>query len=135
MNLLQLVGYYNRKKPKMKYKSVCTVLNQHHGVNISDRRFKYVCKKQGLSCKINVNSEILKDMVINQLGTSSSLLGYKQMTEILAVRYAVSVSKEDVRKTVKNVNPDRVTIRRNKLIRRRIYHTTRPGYIYHIDGN
>ena len=46
-------------------------------------------------------------MVINELGTSSSLLGYRQMT---------------------------VSIRRNKLIRSRIYHTIGPGYIYHIDG-
>ena len=51
MNLLQLVEYYHRKKPKMKYKAFCTVLNQHHGISISEKRFKYVCKKQGLSRK------------------------------------------------------------------------------------
>ena len=117
-------------KPKM-----TTVLNQHHGVRISERRLKYICKKQGLSGKRNVNSEILKDMVINELGTSSSLLGYRQMTEILAVRYGVSISKEDVRKTLKNIGLDGVTIRRNKVIRRRICHTIGPDYIYHIDGN
>ena len=135
MNLLQLVEYYHRKNPKMKYKTICAVLNQHHGVSISERRLKYICKKQGLSRKRNVNSETLKDMVINELRTSSLLLGYRQMTELLAVRYGVSISKEDVRKTLKNIDPDVVTIRRNKVIRRRIYHTTGPGYIYHIDEN
>ena len=119
----------------MKYRSICTVLNQHHGVNISERRLKYICKKQRLSLKRNVNNETLKDMVINKLGMSSSLLGYRQMTEILAVRYGVSISKEDVRKTLKSIDPDGVTIRRNKVIRRRIYHTIGSGYIYHIDGN
>ena len=73
-------------------------------------------------------------MVINELGTSSSLLGYRQMTVILAVRYGVSISKEDVRKNLKNIDPEGVSIRRNKLIRSRMYHTIRPGYIYHIDG-
>ena len=135
MNLLQLVEYYHRKNPKMKYKTICAVLNQHHGVSISERRLKYICKKQGLSRKRNVNSETLKDMVINELRTSSLLLGYRQMTELLAVRYGVSISKEDVRKTLKSIDPDGVTIRRNKVIRRRIYHTIGPGYIYHIDGN
>ena len=77
----------------MKYRSICTVLNQHHGVNISERSLKYICKKQRLSLKRNVNNETLKDMVINKLGMSSSLLGYRQMTEILAVRYGVSISK------------------------------------------
>ena len=69
-------------------------------------------------------------MVINELGTSSSLLGYRQMTEILVVRYGVSISKEDVRKTLKNIDPEGVPIRWNKVIRRRIYHPIKPGYIY-----
>ena len=101
MNLLQLVEYYHRKKPKMKCRRICAVLNQHHGVSISERRLKYICKKQGLSRKRNVNNQTLKDMVINELGTSSSLLGYRQMKEILAVMCPVSFSKEDVRKTLK----------------------------------
>ena len=114
MILLQLVEYYYRKKPKIKYRSICTVLNQHYGVSISDRRLKYICKKQGLSRIRNVNNETLKDMVINELGTSSSLLGYKQMAEVLAVRYGVSISKEDARKTLKNIDPEGVSIRRKK---------------------
>ena len=57
------------------------------------------------------------------------------MTETLAVRYGVSISEEDVRKTLKNIEPDGVMIRRNKVIRRRIYHTIGPGCIYHIDEN
>ena len=57
------------------------------------------------------------------------------MTEILAVRCGVSFSKEHVRKTLKSIDPDLVTIRRNEVIRRRIYHTIGSGYIYHIDGN
>ena len=119
----------------MKYKTICTVLNEHHGVGISKRRLKYICNKQVLSRKRNKNSGTLKDMVINELGTSSSLLGYVQMTEIPAVRYGVSISKEDVRKTLKNINPHGVTKRRNKVNRRKIYHTIGPGYIYHIDEN
>ena len=55
------------------------------------------------------------------------------MTEILAVRYGVSISKEDVRKSLKNSDPEGVEIRRNKVIRRGIYYTTWPGY--HIGGN
>ena len=49
--------------------------------------------------------------------------------------YGVSISKEDVRKTLKTIDPEGVTIRRSKVIRRTIYHTIGPGYIYHIDRN
>ena len=51
------------------------------------------------------------------------LLGYRKLTEILAVRYGVNISKEDVRKTLKKIDSDRVTIRRKKIIRRRMYQT------------
>ena len=51
------------------------------------------------------------------------------------VRYGISLSKKDVRKTLENIDSDGVKIRRNKVIRRIIYHTNGPGYIYHIDGN
>ena len=40
------------------------------------------------------------------------------MIEILAVRYGVSISKKDIRKTLTNIDPEGVTIRRNKVIRR-----------------
>ena len=35
----------------------------------------------------------------------------------------------------KNIDPDGVTIRREKVIRRKIYHTIGSGYIYYIDEN
>ena len=88
----------------MKYRGICTVSNQHHGVSISERRLKYLCKKQGISRKRNLNNETSKDSVINELGTSSSLLGYRQMTEIPAVRYDVVNSKEDIRKTLGKID-------------------------------
>ena len=113
MILLQLVEYYYRKKLKMKYRSICTVLNQHR-VSISERRLKYICKNQGLSRIRNVNNETLRDMVINESGKSSSLLGYKQTTEVPAARYGVSISREDARKTLKNIDPEGVSTRRKK---------------------
>ena len=65
MTILQLVEYYHRKKPKMKYRSIYIVPNQHHGIIISESRLKYICKKQWLSRKRNVNNKTLKDVVIN----------------------------------------------------------------------
>lgn len=51
------------------------------------------------------------------------LLSYRKLTEILAFRYGVNISKEHVRKTLKKIDSDRVTIRRKKIIRGRMYQT------------
>ena len=51
------------------------------------------------------------------------LLSYRELTEILAFRYGVNISKEHVRKTLKKIDSDRVTIRRKKIIRGRMYQT------------
>ena len=45
------------------------------------------------------------------------------------------VAKEDVRKALKSVDPDGVNKRKSKTIVRREYLSSRPGSIYHIDGN
>ena len=45
MIFLQLVEYYYRKKLKMKYRSICTVLNQH---GISEFR------KEGLNTSVKI---------------------------------------------------------------------------------
>ena len=74
-------------------------------------------------------------MVKNKLRTSSLLLGYRQMGETLAIRYGISLSQTDARKTLRNIDPDAVTTRRKKVIKKRIYHTFGPGFIYHIKGN
>lgn len=51
------------------------------------------------------------------------LLSYRKLTEILAFRYGFNISKEHVRKTLKKIDSDRVTIRRKKIIRGRMYQT------------
>ena len=68
ITLLQLVEYYNRKKQKMKYRGISAVINEDHGVfwreglNTSVKSKDFLVK--------NANGETLKDMIINELGTS-----------------------------------------------------------------
>ena len=57
------------------------------------------------------------------------------MTETISVKYNVNVSKNDVRKVLKELNPSDVQDRWRNLIARRIYDTNGPAEVYHIDGN
>ena len=77
---------------------------------MNERRLKYLCQK----CLINsqkVNDSELENIVANELGTSNILVGYRQMTEIVRLKYGVRVAKERVRCTLKRIDPEGVILR------------------------
>ena len=135
LSLVELVHYYHGVKPKLKYKDICRIINNHHGVALSGRKLKYICALENLNRKRNVTPSILKGIIANELGTSSSQFGYKQMTENISLKYGVNVAKEVVRKLLLETDPEGVDSRRKKAIRRRIYESDGPGDVYHIDGH
>ena len=51
------------------------------------------------------------------------------------MKYNVWVSKEDVRKAIKEIDPEGVDRQRSKVVHRRVYEFLGPGHIYHLDGN
>jgi len=57
------------------------------------------------------------------------------MTELIALKFDVNISRENVRKALLKVDPEGVETRRNKTIKRRIYQTEGPMDVLHIDGN
>ena len=76
--------------------------------------------------------------VSNELSTLLIKVGYRQMTEMtetITVKYNINVSKNDVLKVLKELNPSDVQDRWRKLITCRIYDTNRLADVYHIDGN
>ena len=77
----------------------------------------------------------LQELIRNELYTSSSLVSYRQMTEIINWKYNLNVSKEAVRLALLEVDPQGVEGPRRKTINRGNYYTDGPGDVYHIDGN
>ena len=69
------------------------------------------------------------------MNTSHSKVGYRQLTELLSLKFGINAAKNTVRLTLRDVDPDGVEERRGKVIKRRIYKTDGPGEVYHIDGN
>ena len=57
------------------------------------------------------------------------------MTVTISVKCNVNISKNDVRKILKELNPSDVQDSWRKLITRRIYDNNGPADVYHIDGN
>ena len=57
------------------------------------------------------------------------------MAECITLKYNIWLSKEDVRKAIKEIYPEGVDRRRRKVIHRRVYKSLSPGHVYHLDGN
>ena len=49
LNLEELFSYYHHVKPKLKYEDICRVIIQQHGIPLSLRRFKEMCRKKKLT--------------------------------------------------------------------------------------
>ena len=133
--LIQLVKYYHGVRPKFKNKEICSIINNHHEISLSPRQLKELMRKNGLRRVRNINDSTLRDLIKLEMTTSACKLGYKQLTEIVSVKYDVNLSKESVRLALKVVDPEGVEERKRKTIMRRIYDTEGPGDVYHLDGN
>ena len=69
------------------------------------------------------------------IGITSEHIGYRQMTEIISLKYGVNILKEHMRKALVNIYPEGVSMRKEKTRRRRTYRTNGPFDVFHIDGN
>ena len=74
-------------------------------------------------------------MTENELNTSLSSVGYRQMTENFCLKYGVNVAMEDIHKALKSAGPDEVNKRKSKTIMRREFLSSGPDSIFYIAVN
>ncbi len=133
--MIALVHHYHGLSPKYTKREICMLIKKDHGIAITERQLKYICKKEGLSKCRNIDYSTLKEMVANELDSSRSKVGYRQMSEIINLRYGTRIAKESIRKALKDVDPAGVEERRGRVLKRKVYETKGPNEVYHIDGN
>ena len=130
LKLKDLIVYYHQIRPVLKYSEICHIICTIHNRSISVKQLKYFCQKLKLTRRRHVQDDLVKDIISNELSTSRSCLGYRQLSEFINIKYSLTVSKEQVRKCLKVVDPEGVKERWRKVIRRRIYETDGPGYMH-----
>ena len=108
LDLNGLAKYYCLFTPKFTLNEICSLINKHHQHNVTKRRVKYLIQKHGLSRKKMDQS--------NELDTSRSLLGYRQIAEMISLKYEVNISKENARLALLHVDPDGVRNRRRNAM-------------------
>ena len=73
----------NKIRPKLKYKHICNLINELHGVSLTMRRLLQICKKLGLSRQRNIDDGTLCPLLSNELGE------FQIMYALIYVRLAV----------------------------------------------
>ena len=68
ISLDDMVLCYFNIRPKMKYKHICNLINERHGVPLTMRRLLQICKKIGLSRQRNIDNGTLYSILSNELG-------------------------------------------------------------------
>lgn len=133
-SLMDLVKYYSSLKT-FTNGEICNLINVHHQRDLTPRQLKYIRKKSGLQRYSYISQEDLRNIILNELETVNSRIGYRQMAEFINLKYGILVSKEKVRKLLRILDPEGVQERSRNVIKRRIYQTLGPNDICHIDGN
>ena len=68
VSLDDMVLCYFNIRPKLKYKHICNLINERHGVPLTMRRLLQICKKLGLSRQRNIDDGTLYSILSNELG-------------------------------------------------------------------
>ena len=76
LNVFQLVEYYFQIKPKLKYKNICTIINEFHGLPLTMRQLKEIYRRKGYSRRRNVDDVTLHGILSNELGRVFYVFNY-----------------------------------------------------------
>ena len=68
-----------------------------------------------------------------ELDGPSNSSGYRSITHTLKLE-GMQVPRKTVRILVKELDPDGVIFRKSGILRRLIYHSPWPNYVWHVDG-
>ena len=103
-----------------------------HGIRISLRHLKRILSRLG--CSRRRFQSNLDEIVEKELKGSESLLGYRAMHQRLLNQYGLLTTREVVRHVLKIFDPEGVEHRLRHRLRRRVYRSKGPNYLWHIDG-
>ena len=89
LTLDELVCYYHHVRPRFKHKEILSIIVSHHRVRIAYSTIKPIWKREVLNREKNATDRELKNIFRNELNTSLSLAGYRQMTEWITLKYNI----------------------------------------------
>ena len=117
-----------------KYKEILSLLEVRHGVEISLRTLHRLLRKNSLYRKGVQSSAVeIVSFIQNELQGSGSCIGYRAMQQ-RCINNKLSVSQAVVAEILRDLDPVGVDARRRRTLRRRLYYSRGPNWVWHLDG-
>ena len=123
-------------KKGYRYKEILEFLEEHHSIKISLRTLKNKLKSYGLRKRNLYSNEHVSDVinrVSDELQGSGSLYGYRAMWRKLCMS-GLTTSRDLVMMTLRELDPEGVSLRKAKRLKRRNYTSPGPNDTWHADG-
>ena len=79
VKLKYLIVYCYQIRPVLKYTEIFHIICTIHNPSISVRQLKHFCQELKLTRRRHVQNDLVKDIICNELSTSRSCLGYRQL--------------------------------------------------------
>ena len=106
-----------------------------HGLCFSLRHLKRILRRLGCRRRrFQSDLDEIVQVVQGELRGSGSLLGYRAMHQRLVNHYGLVTTRDLVRHVLKVFDPEGVEHRSRHRLRRRVYRSKGPNYLWHIDG-
>ncbi|KAA0706551.1 hypothetical protein E1301_Tti022474 [Triplophysa tibetana] len=115
-------------------REILTLLENVHGVKISNRTLERLLSKHQLWRRKNKTAEAeVAAFIQGQLQTSGQLHGYRWMHQKCWIN-GIITDRETVRIILRLLDGNGVDLRSRNRLRRRVYFSRGPNYVWHIDG-
>lgn len=110
------------------------LLVDSHGLNLSKRTLERILCKKGLWRRKNKTDVVeVAEFIEQQLDTSGQYHGYRWMHQKCRLNNIVT-DRETVQILMRLLDSEGVDLRSRNRLRRRVYHSRGPNYVWHIDG-
>ena len=117
------------------YETILTFLKEHHNIVFSLRTLKSRLKKYELRRTRNdKNLEKAYYAISSHSQGPGSLQGYRLVWHSLRCSMVVFVPRNSVMSLLRELEPQGISIRRRKKLKRRCYRSLGPNDCWHIDG-
>ena len=122
----------------MTYEEIREFLRIQHSCEISLSTLKRWIKRKGLRRRplacIRSSMSVIADAVQEELDGSGANFGYRRMHRALLSKGTIC-RRNDVRLSLKQLDPDGVNLRKWRRLHRRKYVSPGPNFAWHIDGH
>lgn len=133
MDVSRIVGVYFHFG--FQQREILEVLSHQHGIIMCLRTLQNILRRNRLYRRTYFTDIVDVAAFINQqLETSGQMLGYRMMHS-RCIQEGLVVQRETVRLVIGILDPEGVSHRRARRLRRRRYYNPGPNFMWHLDSN